>query len=441
MSNYFTKYTTSIFNICLISTSALLMMCGSAEARDTVYGKVVDMDGNPISNMRVKAVDKDKTREQVMGITFTNGKGEYRIKYRHKHWDSCCKSKRRPDIRVYLSEKKPGGGYTRRDQSRTFNNHIMKKDLSVNFRVVNKGMCPYPADFKTTKTWRGCSCPTGTYKRWLDYTKYKARCADGLSPKVQCEKKRAYRWYGIDNKHGVCIKPMNIVAVHRQAYYAYFKGVSKGVKMERLPNWAIKRYDRFFPNVSLRDVRIGESNNTPSESTVITDCKKIYYPAARNELNRIRTESSPNYFLLLHELAHTDQCMGLKKGTLNTKRDKYADMWFSQLPKATIISILNDGIPVRNGIHNRMPMEKQADQKAKEVIKATGIGTIPVLRCPTGRFSTRTFRGCECPSGTTKKYSGPLKSHANCARPGRNKSQRTGGGSYDNNFRRQQHRR
>ncbi|HED34435.1 MAG TPA: carboxypeptidase regulatory-like domain-containing protein [Gammaproteobacteria bacterium] len=414
---------------CLITISVLLLISGTANARDIVRGKVVDMDGAPVKNMRVKAVDKDSTREQEMGKAFTNEKGEYLIKYTHKHWDSCCGKDRRPDIRVYLSERKPAGGFKRRDQSKVYKNWVMKKDLVVNFTIKNIGICPYPADFKTTKVWRGCSCPTGTYKRWLDYAKYKARCANGVSPKAECEKKRTYVWYGTDNNHGLCVKPMNVVAIHRQAYYAYFKKIGKGVKMERLPGWVIKRYDRFFPNIALKDVLIGEYYNNPKNTSTITDCKKIYFPVTRNKLARIRTEKNPDYYLLLHELAHTDQCMGLKRGNYSTRRDKYADMWFSQLPKATIVSILSDGILLDNSIHDKMPMEKQADQKAREIIAATGIGTSPVIRCPDGVFSTRTFRNCECLAGTKKQYSDFLKSRAQCVRPNKKTNKKNGGRS------------
>ena len=408
--------------VSLLLFTLIILMATPSNAKRIIQGKVFGADGNPVAGYRVRAYDSDTpSADDKMGQSLTNSLGWYSFQYRGVEngmgWDGPHSSHHtswRPDIYIVVAKPKPGGGWTRVDQTGVRSNHTMAYDITQNFRIPDDGVCPYPAKFTTTNVWRGCSCPTGTYKRWLDYLKHEARCADGLSPKAQCENRNEYGWYGINNSHGICVKASNIYAVHRQAYYKYFQNISNGVAMESLPAWVITRYDSYYPNVSLADIRIGESNNTPSDRTAITDCKKIYFPAAAGELARIRTESSPNYFWLLHEIAHSDQCMGLDKGSFSTKRDKYADMWFSQLPQAIIISIMTDGIPVDGAIHDNMPMETGADTKAAQVINATGIGSIPVNNCPSGTFSTRDHRGCKCPNRTKKEYKGLFNEEAYC---------------------------
>jgi len=406
----------------------VILIAMPSYAKRVIQGTVTMANGSPANGYRVRAYDDDPAPnpDEKMGEAFTNAAGRYWFQYKGRSWDgphSRHHTQWRPDIYIVVAKSIPGGGWKRVATSGIRKNHKLKNNITQNFQVPIEGECPSSARFSTTNTWRGCKCPAGMHKRYLDLFKRKARCASGCSGKVKCHRKcadvsqnesRGSVWFGYDKDHGKCVKPSNIYAVYRQAYYKYFQTVRKGVVMESLPPWVIKRYDNYYPHVHLTDIRIGESTKTPDNGTAITDCKKIYFPAAANELARIRTESNPDYFWLLHEMAHSNQCMGLNKGRFSTKRDKYADMWFSQLPKTIVGSILADGIPVGGSVHDHMPMEKDADRKAAQIIKVTGIGTTPNIPCPGGEFSTRKHRGCKCPNGTTKHYRGLFKGKVRC---------------------------
>jgi len=386
-----------------------------------VYGAVVDSHGIPVTGYRVRAFDADPVGgDELMAETTTNVAGQYSMTYRKGTWDGPkVGTAWRPDIYVVVAKPKPGGGWTRVDQSGVHGDWHMRDDLKVDFNLPNDGECPFPAKFDTTGVWRGCNCPSGTYKRWLDLINYEARCAAGQSPEATC-KVQGGTWIGHNNTKGVCAKETDLPSAHRwlmrEAYRKYMRDVAKGVVLELLPAWVISRYQRFYRNVDLRKVRIGESDSTPSDGTAITDCQKMYFPLAAGELKHVRTETAEvNYHWLLHELGHTNQCMQLQPDVLSTKRDKYADMWFGNLPEAVLVSIMTDGVPVDDALHDRMPMEQDADRQAAAIITATGIGTIPpAAACPSGEFSTRDNRGCACPSGTSKTYKGVFDEKAIC---------------------------
>jgi hypothetical protein len=417
-----------------IKTSALTvrLMVGSvvwfglsieASANRTIYGTVVDSNGRPVQGYRVRALDSDTVgNDEEMAETTTDASGNYYMTYRKRTWDGPkVGTAWRPDIYIVVAKPKPGGGWTRVDQSGIRSDWAVRNDIRHDFTLPNDGECPFPAKFDTTGVWRGCNCPSGSYKRWLDAINFEARCAQGQSPEDRC-KTRAGHWKGFNNTKGVCVEAPDIPSVHRwlqrEAYRKYMRDVAKDVDLEPLPAWLIKQYQRHFTYVNLRNVRIGESDSTPSDSTAIVDCQKVYFPQASGELPKIRSQATDlSYHWLLHELAHTNQCMSLEPGSVSfsTKRDKYGDMWFANLPEPVLLSILTDGVPVDDSVHDRMPMEADADRQATAIIRATGIGTIPTpAACPTGEFSTRDNRGCACPRGTKKDYKGLFAEKAEC---------------------------
>jgi hypothetical protein len=390
-------------------------------AERTVYGHVVDSHGNAVSGYRVRALDSDTVgSDEEMCETRTDTAGNYRMTYRKGTWDGPkVGTAWRPDIYVVVAKPKPGGGWQRVDQSGIRTDWKVAEDLNHNFTLPNDGECPFPAKFATTGVWNGCNCPSGTYKRWLDYVKYEARCAEGQSPEDAC-KVQGKVWVGVNDSKGACIGEPDIPTAHRwlqrEAYRLYMRRVAKNVTLSPLPAWIVSAYQPYYPNVSLGNITIGESSTTPSAGTAITDCQKIYFPAAAQELSKIRSHATDvNYHWFLHEIGHSNQCMGLSGGTFSTKRDKYADMWFGNLPLPVLLSIVTDGVPVDGSIHDHMPMETDADRQAAAIIRATGIGTIPSpATCPTGEFSTRDNRGCVCPTGTQKSYKGPFDEKAEC---------------------------
>src|SRR4051794_17944169 len=81
----------------------------TAEAARTVRGKITDKNGNPASNVRVKAMDRDTfSSDDEMGRTMTNASGDYEIHYAGQHWDTGVAPAWRPDIYIKVSYQAPG---------------------------------------------------------------------------------------------------------------------------------------------------------------------------------------------------------------------------------------------------------------------------------------------------------------------------------------------
>lgn len=226
-----------------------------------------------------------------------------------------------------------------------------------------------------------CIPNDGTGKKG-DYCTHNNHCLRGMTcASRRCggsRCKKGYKWMGIDNNIGACVKFSNLMNIHRHGYYTFFQFVSRGVQLKALPAYFVKDYSRHFKYVRLADVRVGKSRATPSSKTAITDCKKIYLPAGLDHYDALMGNKLANrhYYLILHELAHANQCMKIAKPTDgSTKRDRYADMWFGQLPKSVFAAILK-GKLTDTEIHDRMPMEKDATAQANAIIRKTGKGKV-----------------------------------------------------------------
>jgi hypothetical protein len=106
--------------------------------------------------------------------------------------------------------------------------------------------------------------------------------------------------------------------------------------------------------------------------------------------------------------------MTMPNNVLGSHRDFYADMWFRHLAVGVVKALAASNFSVSSSqIHDKMPMEVDADEKAAEIVVATGIGTMPGLCPTTSKFSTRTYRGCRCATGK-KQYEGTFKRQATC---------------------------
>lgn len=389
----------------------------------TICGVIALQDYLPAAGYRVRAFDSDFgvadiNKDDKMGEAITDTHGVYRLGYADKAWDLTeavrpYTTEWRPDIYIVADRKEPNGEWKKVfDDPQVHNDHKLRDGLRIDAVIPNDGNCPYPDEFSTKGFWHGCKCPAETHKDYtLTYLKGRARCANGPSPEYACnDKGPAYEWVGIDSSHGVCIKLGNFL-LHRQAYFAYMKHVRSGVDFKPLPEWFIQTYQPWFTQLTLRDVRIGETSDS-SETTSITDCTRIvFHPGVvaslySNEVTHITH--------VLHEVAHADQCMGMSANDYGSRRDHYIDKWFKDLDNGTLSALAASSFSVSSAqIHDRMPMESSADDKAAEIVLATGVGTLPSA-CPNDEFSTRDHRGCQCPSGTHKGYSGAFNLRARC---------------------------
>jgi hypothetical protein len=104
----------------------------------TVLGIVRDTNGSPLPNLRVRAWDEDSpSDDDLMGAAFTDSNGHYTISYRGGDWDTALPGMTtwRPDIYVTVEVPNNSGGYTRIARSRTYHDHKLGNDLTVDFVV------------------------------------------------------------------------------------------------------------------------------------------------------------------------------------------------------------------------------------------------------------------------------------------------------------------
>ena len=146
-------------------------------------------------------------------------------------------------------------------------------------------------------------------------------------------------------------------------YKAYFLRVSRHANGKiPLPVEIIDRYQREYSN-NLRNVRVSESSAVHGDNAM-TDCRTIYFPAGSGMKNEVKnhtfsTLKHANWFF--HELTHTEQCK--KVGG----RNNYAMKWFSHLAAGVIKAIVKGDRVNEKHIHDRMPMEAQANRKGSRI--------------------------------------------------------------------------
>ena len=95
----------------------------------------------------------------------------------------------------------------------------------------------------------------------------------------------------------------------------------------------------------------------------MTDCTKIYFPAGSQEVNKINEGKMDKaaYRWLIHEITHSKQCYA-------DSQVRYAEKWFGQLGITTIEQIVKNPTTVSTDmIHNKMPMEKEAQKNADSI--------------------------------------------------------------------------
>ena len=147
-------------------------------------------------------------------------------------------------------------------------------------------------------------------------------------------------------------------------YRRYMDQMGAGVKLYHLPDGYVDQLKDYYPNVNLRSIRFGFSDRQPSGNTT-TDCHNIYF-SSRDYTDKVRTGTvDSDFFLLYHELRHTEQCKEVGG------RDPFAEMWFKDLEYSALATNLNNP-DYYKVLHDKMPMERNADARAAAVEKKLG---------------------------------------------------------------------
>lgn len=157
-----------------------------------------------------------------------------------------------------------------------------------------------------------------------------------------------------------CIAAEQTCQVKLDLYNTYMAQLGAAVSMSQLPQLYIDVLQPHYRGADLRSWRFGFSDRQPPNNAT-TDCSNTYFNN-RNFVDKLRaghlTDNS-DYSWLLHELQHFVQCTRLGS------RNAYAKMWFDQL-ETTFIQ--NNNLAT---LHDRMPMEGEADTTANTVLGAT----------------------------------------------------------------------
>jgi hypothetical protein len=157
-------------------------------------------------------------------------------------------------------------------------------------------------------------------------------------------------------------------------YRRYMDQLGAGVRLENLPDAYVAQLKDYFPKIDLKTVRFGYSSRQPAGNTT-TDCHNVY-SGRREFVDQLRNASLGSnatlLSLLYHELRHTEQCNEMGG------RDFYAERWFRDFEISALTSNLNNP-NYYTVLHDRMPMEKNAEARATEVLKVLSFLTSSIV--------------------------------------------------------------
>jgi hypothetical protein len=155
-----------------------------------------------------------------------------------------------------------------------------------------------------------------------------------------------------------------------KAYRAYFAAIDAGAEMRRLPYEIKQKLTPYYSGRLLEGIRYGESRTLVIADNAMTDCHNIYFPSDSGMIRIVENgllfdkKHRDELHWLLHELAHSQQC------ETQGGRDAYAKIWFGDLTATTLTQLITDPRNVNDRVlHDAMPMEKAAEQKAVEILK------------------------------------------------------------------------
>jgi len=146
----------------------------------------------------------------------------------------------------------------------------------------------------------------------------------------------------------------------------------------RQPKYALPQIYRdilrsHYPQVDLGKIRFAFSDQQPPDNAT-TDCNRIYFSDAAHVDALRNAGPNPKWLWLLHELTHTEQCVGAGG------REKYALRWWGELETAvresgetidvfqTTEQLVKQLQALYLRVHATMPMEQAADAKAEAVL-------------------------------------------------------------------------
>lgn len=157
-----------------------------------------------------------------------------------------------------------------------------------------------------------------------------------------------------------CIASEQTCQAKLDLYLTYMAQLGAGVTTSQLPQLYVDLLQPHYQGADLRSWSFGFGDRQPPNNAT-TDCSNTYFNnrAFVDKLRAGNLNESGDFLWLFHEMQHFVQCTRLGS------RGFYAKMWFDQL-ETTFIQ--NNNLAT---LHDRMPMEGEADAVANTVFGAT----------------------------------------------------------------------
>jgi hypothetical protein len=166
-----------------------------------------------------------------------------------------------------------------------------------------------------------------------------------------------------------CVAAVAACEVKIHAYNIYMDQMGLGVSKHQLPAVYRDILGPRYPQANFNTFRFGFADRQPPNNAT-TDCNTTYFNNAVY-VDRLRNAAAnPDYFWLLHEVTHTEQCSVLGS------REAYAKRWWDEMEAVANAQGRNinfnqspENLAKQIGalysqVHDMMAMEQQADNKA-----------------------------------------------------------------------------
>lgn len=170
-----------------------------------------------------------------------------------------------------------------------------------------------------------------------------------------------------------CLATVAACETKIHAYNLYTGQMGSGVGTHQLPSVSRAILASRYPRANLGVYRFAFSDRQPPGNAT-TDCQTTYFGNSAY-VDRVRNAGpNANWFWLLHELAHAEQC------TEGGGREAYAKRWWDELEAAVVAQggtvdftqspqqLADQMGSLYQRVHDAMPMERAASTKAATVL-------------------------------------------------------------------------
>jgi len=172
-----------------------------------------------------------------------------------------------------------------------------------------------------------------------------------------------------------CLAAVAACETKIHAYNIYMGQMGAGAANAALPPIYRELLGPRYPGANLSSYRLAFADRQPANNAT-TDCATTYFNNQSYVQAVKDAAANPDWFWLLHEVTHAEQC------ALLGSRDRYAKRWWDEMEAALAargrtVNVLQtpEQLAGQLGgfflqVHDSMPMERAADAKGNQVLAA-----------------------------------------------------------------------